>query len=94
MISEAIPGELFASYFIKLRLLRIRDLALGTDEWFLRAGDKTLFRIITGCDASSTDLIFQDFRPGTSGMTALSQPAIPLLNFLGPFHDVNLRWGP
>lgn len=73
------------------RLLKIEDLDLGSGEWFLRGEDNTTFRISISYDEFAP--IFRDFRPIAGRVTALSQPAIPLLDFLEQFQDVNSYWG-
>lgn len=74
-------------------MLTNEDLSLGYGEWFLHGRDKITYRINISYDDPAAESIFRDFRPIAGRMTALTQPAIPLLDFLGPFHDVNSRWG-
>lgn len=74
------------------RLLKTEDLSLGYGEWFLHDVDGTSYRININYDAFAAKSIFRDFRPIAGRVTALSQPAIPLLDFLEQFHDVNSCW--
>jgi hypothetical protein len=74
------------------RLLKTEDLSLGYGEWFLHDVDKTSYRINISYDVFAAKSIFRDFRPTAGRVTALSQPAIPLLDFLEQFHDVDSRW--
>jgi len=75
----------------KWRLMKTEDLSLGYGEWFLHNADKTSYRINISYDAFAAKSIFRDFRPIAGRVTALSQPAIPLLDFLEQFHDVDSR---
>ncbi len=43
-------------------------------------------------DTTSAKSIFRDFRSVAGRVSALSQPAIPILDFLKQFDDVNSRW--
>ncbi len=74
------------------RLLKTEDISLGYGEWFLHDVDKKSYRINISYDAFAAKSIFRDFRPIAGRVTALSQPAIPLLDFLEQFHDVDSRW--
>ncbi len=67
------------------------DLALGSGEWFLRDIENT-FRIRISYNSSAAESIFRDYKSGFGRVTALSQPAIPLYEFLGQFHKVNKHW--
>lgn len=71
------------------RLLKTEDISLGYGEWFLHDVDKTSYRINISYDAFAAKSIFRNFRPIAGRVTALSQPAIPLLDFLEQFHDVS-----
>lgn len=69
--------------------MKTEDLSLGYGEWFLHNADNTSYRINISYDAFAAKSIFRDFRPIAGRVTALSQPAIPLLDFLEQFHDVD-----
>jgi len=69
----------------------MEDLALGSGEWFLRGAENT-FRINMSYDSSAAKAVFRDFKPTFERVTALSQPAILLFEFLEQFHEVNDRW--
>ena len=69
----------------------VKDLALGSGEWFLSDIENT-FRIRISYNSSAAESVFRDFKSGFGRVTALSQPAIPLYEFLEQFHKVNKRW--
>ena len=70
---------------------KVEDLALGSGEWFLRDIENT-FRIRISCNSSAAQSVFKDFKSSFGRVTALSQPAIPLHEFLEQFQKVNKRW--
>ena len=70
---------------------KVEDLALGSGEWFLRDTENT-FRIRISYNSSAAGSVFRDFKSSFGRVTALSQPAIPLYEFLEQFHKVNKRW--
>ena len=70
---------------------KVEDLALGSGEWFLRDTENT-FRVRISYNSSAVKCVFRDFKSSFGRVTALSQPAIPLYEFLEQFHKVNKRW--
>ena len=70
---------------------KVEDLALGSGEWFLRDTENT-FRILISYNSSAAESVFRDFKSTSGRVTALSQPAIPLNEFLEQFHNVDKRW--
>ena len=70
---------------------KVEDLALGSGEWFLRDTENT-FRIRISYKSSAAESVFRDFKSSSARVTALSQPAIPLNEFLEQFHNVRKRW--
>ena len=70
---------------------KVEDLALGSGEWFLRDTENT-FRVRISYNSSAVECIFRDFKSSFGRVTALSQPAIPLYDFLKQFHKVNKPW--
>ena len=70
---------------------KVEDLALGSGEWFLRDTENT-FRIRISYNPSAAESVFRDFKSSFGRVTALSQPAIPLHDFLKQFHNVRKRW--
>lgn len=70
---------------------KAEDLALGSGEWFLRDNEHT-FRIRISYGPSAAESVFRDFKSGSGRVTALSQPAMPLYEFLEQFHNVKKRW--
>ena len=70
---------------------KVEDLALGSGEWFLSDIENTL-RIRISYNSSAAESVFRDFKSSFGRVTALSQPAIPLYEFLEQFHKVNKRW--
>ena len=70
---------------------KVEDLALGSGEWFLRDTENT-FRIRISYKSSAAESVFRDFKSSSARVTALSQPAIPLNEFLEQFDNVDKRW--
>lgn len=74
-------------------MLTAEDLALGTGEWVLYDKYKDEgYRVLIKHDAISARKIFRDFREVAGRVTALSQPAISLVDFLAQFEDLESRW--
>ena len=71
--------------------LEIEDLALGSGEWFLGDIDNK-FRIRISYSSSAAGSEFRDFKSSFGRVTARSQSAIPLYEFLEQFHKVKNRW--
>lgn len=65
--------------------LEMIDLALGTGEWFLRGDDGKRYRVTITHDNLSMPSRISDFMTVAGSVTSLSQPAIPLLDFLEQF---------
>ena len=67
-------------------------MALGTGEWIIKGQGQEFFRVKIAYDATSEWCIFKDFRQGPKRITALASPAIPLVDFLKQFEDIDARW--
>ncbi|KAG8529097.1 uncharacterized protein KY384_005732 [Bacidia gigantensis] len=70
------------------------NIDLGTGEWFLPhlLSDQHDIRVRITYDEAASKSIFQDFRAVEGRKTALSQPPLPIIQFLEQFYDVSLRW--
>ena len=89
MIKGKIPSK-FALVEEHRSSLKTTDVALGTGEWFLPGGGSDHVKITH--DTLSMPSIIRDFVEVAGRVTSLSQPAIPLLDFLEQFHDIENRW--
>ena len=71
----------------------IPDINLGAGNWALQGAGRINYRISVAFDPTAYKYIFKDFKESDAGRdTCLTQPPIPIDDFLRQFHNMNWQW--